>query len=138
MRPEVVFVDTSALLALCSGRDHLHARARTTVAQLAALRIGFVTSQWVLAEFLNSAAGGPLRGSAISDVNRLLNSPVTDIVPATSQSWSTAFDLYQARSDKGWSLVDCSSILICQQRGIRRILTHDRHFEQAGFEAMLR
>jgi hypothetical protein len=29
-------------------------------------------------------------------------------------------------------------MLICERREIRRVFTHDRHFEQAGLAAMLR
>ena len=48
-----------------------------------------------------------------------------------------AIGLYELRPDKEWSLVDCASMLICEKRGIRRVLTSDRHFEQAGFEILL-
>lgn len=39
---------------------------------------------------------------------------------------------------KHWSLTDCISFVVMQQRGIRQALTFDRHFEQAGYEALLR
>jgi predicted nucleic acid-binding protein len=29
-------------------------------------------------------------------------------------------------------------MMICEQRGIKEVLTHDSHFEQAGFTALLR
>jgi len=36
-----------------------------------------------------------------------------------------------------WSLTDCLSFLVMEQRRIPHTLTTDRHFEQASFEAML-
>jgi predicted nucleic acid-binding protein len=45
---------------------------------------------------------------------------------------------YQTRPDKSWSLTDCSSFLIMESEGIEAALTYDRHFEQAGFQALLR
>ncbi len=40
--------------------------------------------------------------------------------------------------DQEWSLTDCISFIVMQQRGISPALTYDHHFEQAGFEALLR
>jgi predicted nucleic acid-binding protein len=49
-----------------------------------------------------------------------------------------AVDLYQHRQDKGWSLTDCTSFLIMGDEGINDALTGDHHFEQAGFNVLLR
>jgi len=40
--------------------------------------------------------------------------------------------------DKGWSLTDCASFVIMEDEGLPAALTHDHHFEQAGFQALLR
>jgi hypothetical protein len=37
-----------------------------------------------------------------------------------------------------WGLVDCVSFVIMRSLGIREAFTADRHFEQAGFVALLR
>src|SRR5947207_10773248 len=37
-----------------------------------------------------------------------------------------------------WSLVDCLSIIACQDRGIQEVFTGDHHFEQAGLRILLR
>jgi predicted nucleic acid-binding protein len=44
----------------------------------------------------------------------------------------------EARPDKAWSLVDCSSFAIMQQQNISHALTSDHHFEQAGFIRLLK
>lgn len=137
MSGETVFIDTVALLAACHKRDALHERTRDVIRTLARERARFVTSQWVLAEFLGRACTPSLRPAAIKDVQRVLASPSTEVVAATSQSWSEAFELYQSRPDKSWSLVDCSSILVCRARGIERVLTQDHHFAQAGLNVLL-
>lgn len=36
------------------------------------------------------------------------------------------------------SITDCASFCIMQQQGIQEALAYDRHFEQAGFIALLR
>jgi hypothetical protein len=46
--------------------------------------------------------------------------------------------LYKTRPDKGYSLTDCSSMLLMRERRLSEALTTDRHFEQEGFTALLR
>jgi len=60
------------------------------------------------------------------------------VIPQTSGQFGNALHLYRQRPDKEWSLTDCTSILIMQTEGIQEALTHDSHFAQAGFTALLR
>jgi predicted nucleic acid-binding protein len=48
-----------------------------------------------------------------------------------------AVDLYANRRDKEWGLTDCCSFIAMQDAGITQALSADRHFVQAGFEALL-
>jgi predicted nucleic acid-binding protein len=120
-------MDTVALLALANRDDELHDKAKKVYAQLATERSTLITSQWVLTEFLGGASRIPLRGAAIRVVERLMKSRRTQIVPVSAEAWAAAYLLYKARPDKEWSLVDCSSVLICQDRGVADVLTAD-HF----------
>jgi predicted nucleic acid-binding protein len=45
--------------------------------------------------------------------------------------------LFDSRADKEWSLTDCTSFVVMQDRQINQALTADHHFEQAGFAALL-
>ena len=47
-------------------------------------------------------------------------------------------DLYGSRLDQTWSLVDCSSFVLMEERGIQDALAYDVDFVQAGFNALLR
>jgi uncharacterized protein len=132
-----VFIDTSALIAFASSDDALHAKAVEDMRSLLADGESFVTSDMVFVEFLNFASARAIRSTAASLVRDLLLSPALNVVEVSHADFLAALDLYESRSDKQWSLVDCSSILICKDRGIRRVLTHDRHFRQAGFEILL-
>ena len=46
--------------------------------------------------------------------------------------------LYARRGDKDWSMTDCISFEIMKDRGLREALTADHHFEQAGFNILLK
>ena len=102
--------------------------------------VRIITSEWVLTELLNSYAEGKpkLRTGASNMVAALRASTNVVIIPQTSSGFTAALQLYSDRTDKGWSLTDCSSFLIMRQYGIDAALTCDKHFEQAGFSALLR
>jgi uncharacterized protein len=135
---KAVFIDTVALIALANADDELHERAESVYAVLARDGSTFVTSEWVLSEFLGGTGRISLRQTAIRIVDRFRQSGLIQIVPASHEAWCAAFDLYKAREDKEWSLVDCSSILICEHRAITDVLTADHHFTQAGLNVLIR
>jgi predicted nucleic acid-binding protein len=49
---------------------------------------------------------------------------------------SRALYLYSLRVDKAYSLVDCMSMVVMQDRGITHVLTNDHHFRQEGFTVL--
>jgi predicted nucleic acid-binding protein len=104
---------------------------------LAAAKRGRVVTEWVLAEFLSYTSKPPLRALAIGTVEHLRRMRSARVVPATSADWQLGYDLYKARDDKSWSLVDCISIVICERLGITDVFTADHHFEQAGLRILV-
>ena len=56
----------------------------------------------------------------------------------TDAQFRTAVDRYVSRPDQSWSLTDCASFLVMEERNITDALAYDRDFEQAGFRALLR
>ena len=137
MRKPLVLLDTWALLAHINENDQWHPQATKISWELVAQNRPMIVTDWTLVEFLGRAAEPPLRQHAIRSVDKLQRSPLVEIVPATRRDWERAFEFYQARPDKSWSL-DCISILLCQDRGIQEVFTGDRHFEQAGLRILLR
>ena len=57
---------------------------------------------------------------------------------STRESFLSGMALYEARPDKGYSLVDCISMQTMRKEGLTEVLTNDRHFEQEGFRALFR
>jgi predicted nucleic acid-binding protein len=134
----VVFADTVYWVAITNPRDALHIAAIKMGSQLGEHR--FVTSEMVLVEVLNalSGDGDHLRCAAADLAQEIIDDPTIELVPQTAQLFRTALALYRDRPDKTWSLTDCASFLIMEQRQITEALTHDRHFEQRGYSALLR
>jgi predicted nucleic acid-binding protein len=133
-----LFVDANYLIALLNPRDELHEKAKSVSAGLGQSRL--VTSEMILAEVLAFYAdkGAPLREAAADTACRLCDDPNATVMPQTSLLFQEALGYYRALKDKEWSLVDCASMLIMRSEGISEALTHDHHFEQAGFKALLR
>lgn len=133
-----VFADTGYWIALVSPRDSLHGKATSVGAQLGPRTI--VTSDMVLTEVLNMFAerGQLLREVAVKAVQEIKSDARIEVVPQTRRLFQTAFDLYSKRPDKDWSLTDCASFIIMMERKITDALTHDKHFEQGSFTALLR
>jgi uncharacterized protein len=71
-------------------------------------------------------------------VQQLKDDPDTTIVAAEQRLFEQALNLFQSRSDKSWSLTDCTSFVVMQERSLTEALTQDHHFEQAGFIALLK
>src|SRR5260370_38161963 len=133
-----VFADTSYWIALLNPRDELHGKAVAVSEVHAAYRV--VTSEMVLTELLNSLAdrGPQLRLAVARAVESVRSNRNVVVVPQTSEQFEEALRRYRAMSDKSWSLTDCASFLIMELEPIRAALTTDRHFEQAGFQTILR
>lgn len=135
---KAAFADAGYWIALLNPRDRLHDKALRLSLEFDPDEI--VTSQAVLAEVLNHfAESGPwLRGAAWSLIERLCDNRRCRVIPQTSGQFRDAARLYGQRPDKQWSLTDCSSMLIMRAQDIRDALACDKHFEQAGFTALLR
>src|SRR5258708_6660229 len=130
-----VFADTSFFVAGLNQRDAHHAVAKRFSHQFDG---SIVTSQWVMLEVANFAAASPRRAIACNFLNSVLADPKVECIPAGSNAFADAWTLYQNRLDKAWSLTDCLSFQIMQKRNLREALTSDHHFEQAGFQILLK
>jgi predicted nucleic acid-binding protein len=71
-------------------------------------------------------------------INQSFGNPNIEIVPQTSDLFISALELYNQRLDQAWSHTDCASFQIMHKLGIQEALAYDKHFEQAGFVALLR
>ena len=130
-----VFADTHFWIALLSQRDAAHAAARRW--QTAAGLREVVTTSWVLVEVANGMSQGMERKACGNLIDYLRSAPGFRIVPATEDILWRGFDLYKQRPDKAWSLTDCISFVVMTDEKLSDALTADRHFEQAGFAALL-
>lgn len=131
----LLFADTFFFLALLNRRDEAHHRAAAVAASLGA---AIVTTQWVLTELGDAAAEPGKRSVFISFLRKLGANRRVEIIPASPELFDRGLVLYAQRPDKPWSLTDCISFVVMQDRAITDALTGDHHFEQAGFKMLLK
>ncbi|MDM9383791.1 hypothetical protein QUB80_24200 [Chlorogloeopsis sp. ULAP01] len=67
-----------------------------------------------------------------------ISNPNIEVVSQTSDLFLSVLKLYSQRLDLAWSHTDCTSFKIMEQHNILEALAYDKHFEQAGFIALLR
>ncbi len=133
-----LFADSGYWIALLNPRDQHHSKATSVAVTLGEASI--VTTQMALAETFNAmaSAGEGGRRHAAQLLNDLENDPDVEIVPQADAQFRAAVDRYASRADKTWSLTDCASFLVMEERGITEALAYDSDFLQAGFTALLR
>jgi predicted nucleic acid-binding protein len=130
-----LFVDTSYFLALLNAHDEYHQRALVLADQSDS---PLITTEAILTEIGNAFSKLQWRELAIATLNQLRDDEDVEIVPVSPDLFSKALKLYASRMDKEWGLTDCISFAVMTDRKLTRALTTDRHFEQAGFKALLR
>ena len=133
-----VFLDSANAIALSARNDESHERAVWLADQLEATGVHLVTTHAVLLEIGNALSKRRYRHAAIGLLRPLEADTSVEIIPMTEDLFARAFQFYARHLDKEWGLVDCVSFVVMQDRGITEALTADRHFEQAGFHALLR
>ena len=132
---KAVFADTSFFLASLNPGDQLHERAISVSREVTALRL---TTGFVLLEVGNAMSRAALRSRFVEFYTWLGQHPGVRIVPVSEELFHRGYELYATREDKDWSLTDCISFIVMRDEELQAALTHDQHFEQAGYKALLR
>lgn len=98
------------------------------------------TSEAVLTELMNyfCHGGSYLRERVVRFVKEIETNPLVTVFPQTPPLYHAGKKLYHQALDKHWSHTDCMSFVLMRQKKMTEALTYDKHFEQAGFVALLR
>jgi len=131
----MILADSGYLIALAKPRDALHSRA---VAWSRLIDEPLLVPECVLWETVNFLSPLRDRTKAQTLVEQVLNTHPFAFVPAAPELFAAGLRLHRERPDKEWSLTDCVSFHLMRERGLTRAMAYDIHFEQAGFEALLR
>jgi predicted nucleic acid-binding protein len=133
-----LFLDASYVIALAIPRDQHHVKAMEIRSRLQSKSTILITTLAVALEIGNALSAQKYRSAASGLLRALNNDKMIEVMPIGEDLYRNGLKLFTDRIDKAWSLTDCISFLVMQDRGLTDALTTDRHFEQAGFRALLR
>jgi uncharacterized protein len=77
------------------------------------------------------------RQGAVQFIQQCYSTPNMKIVSVDTELLTQAVALYKTRVDKTWGLTDCISFVVMESSQLTDAITSDRHFIQAGFNAVM-
>lgn len=130
-----ILIDTSFVVALVNDTDENHEKALN-------LSLEFDGKPTVITDSVMLEIGNTLarvyKTESIEAIEGFFASKEVEVVRLDETLFDKAFELYKTHADKTWGLVDCISFVVMRENGITDALTHDKHFVQAGFRALMR
>lgn len=130
----MIFVDTSAWLALADSYDRDHAAAIQFQRRIVRGEFGKqVTTNYVLTETMTIVRRRLGLESALRFSTTVRGGKEVGLFWIEPVHHNDAIRLMAAHSDKNWSVTDCSSFVIMRSLGIADAFTFDHDFAQAGF-----
>ncbi|OYQ62333.1 VapC toxin family PIN domain ribonuclease [Pseudanabaena sp. SR411] len=135
-----LFIDTSGWANLIDISQPFHPLSVKIYQNARSQKHTIITTSYIITELV-ALLSSPLRiprPKAIAFIQSLKTSPYVEVIHISKEIDTKAWELLTQRQDKEWSLVDCSSFIVMQERKISESLTSDHHFEQAGFIRLLK
>lgn len=130
----MIFIDTSAILAVLNVEDQYHISARDTWQKILSQEIELVCTNYILIETI-----GILQHRFGMEAVRLFQS---DIAPILVTYWvdqelhNRSISALLAANQRQISLVDCVSFEVMRHLDISQVFCFDPHFQLYGFEAI--
>jgi predicted nucleic acid-binding protein len=134
----LVFIDTSAWVALKHKGDSLWKQATDLNRSLLTGGVRYITSNFVLDEtytLLRLRAGHHI---AVELGEEIANSHLVTVVRVAEPLETEAWQIFKRYADKEFSFTDCTSFAIMRQQNIGEAFTNDHHFEQFGYQILLK
>lgn len=131
-----IFLDSAFIIALASKTDSFHEKALQISETLDGKIL--VTTRAIMLEVGNALSKRSFRKAGVALLNSLEMDDNVAIISLSDELFTKGVELYSKRIDKEWGLIDCISFVVMQERGILQALTTDIHFQQAGFQALMR
>jgi uncharacterized protein len=135
-----LFVDTAGGGNIVDPKQPFHQLATNIYKAARRASRRAITTNYIIAELealLTNRTRVPRR-TIVRFIENIKVSPFVRILHVDAALHEEAWRLLTSRSDKLWSLVDCSSFMLMTRLGLTEALTTDQHFEQAGFIRMLK
>jgi predicted nucleic acid-binding protein len=128
----MIFIDTSAFLALENRKDEYHKRALMFRDSSVESKESLVTSDYILDEsytIIRLRAGHEI---AVQFGEMIQATGLIEIRYLTKEILREAWHIFKSFSDKEFSFTDCTSFALMESLQIKTAFTFDDHFNQYG------
>ena len=129
----MIFVDTSAWVALYVGRDRFHAQAAEFWEALRRKSVPLLSTFDIFDETVTVIRGRAGLPEALEFGEAFLNSRILIRQEVDASLRQEAWRLFKQYQDKPLSFTDCTSFAILQRRGLRHVFSFDDDFQRLGF-----
>jgi predicted nucleic acid-binding protein len=131
-----LFIDAGYLIALEMSDDQNHKTAFVHWQKLCKVLPPLLTTSYVFDEVITFFNSRGRHGKAAEVGKNILESLSIKFIHIDEPLFYKAWEYFQQHDDKSYSLTDCTSFVVMKQQKIRKALTFDKHFKQAGFEML--
>jgi predicted nucleic acid-binding protein len=131
-----IFLDSAFAIALAVETDSFHEKAVQIADDLDGAIL--VTTRAILLEIGNALSKPSFRKASAALLTSIETDDKVVIIPLSEELYEKGLNLFVKRLDKEWGLIDCISFVVMKERGITEALTTGAHFQQAGFQALMR
>ena len=132
----MIFIDTSAFLALVNEKDENHAAAIQFLEEIKNGKIRIkkiITSDYIIDETLTRIRYSVGHKEAVEWGKDILASKVIEKIDIGSDIFRSAWEMFCTYNDKKFSFTDCTSFALMKKRGIEKVFSFDEDFERVGF-----
>jgi predicted nucleic acid-binding protein len=127
------FVDTSYWCALYNAKDKNQHQARLLWEKAASQPVKLFVSDYIFNETITLIRMRIGRAHAVELAESLLHSKVVIFLEVDKGVREKAWQIFKKYADQDFSFTDCSSFVLMQMHGIKKVLAFDRHFKQMKF-----
>lgn len=131
----MIFVDTSALIALGDRNDKNHKKAvkffRETIKTTR-----FVIPKHIIVEYIDGVTKRIGKKEAMERLDNILSSKLVIIQHDKLKDWEKAIEYFFKYSDQEIDLTDCLSFAMMERLDLRTAFTFDSDFKTHGFEVV--
>ena len=129
----IVFIDTSALVALFDKSDERHTKAATLLQVAKSNKLQFLLSDYIFDEAITTVLVNSGHETAVRTGTFILSSKVLEFIWLNKLQQQKSWEYFQKHNDKNYSFTDCTSFILMKEMGIEHFFAFDRDFLKAGF-----